>query len=93
MLATSVESAYQCLARTAHPFDAVLLDLQLSNQRSEPVIERLRERGFDLPPIIIFSALPDEELRRAKRVTGAKTFVQKPASLRDIERALAKALA
>ena len=93
VLATSTEAAYSCLARSEQSFEVVLLDLQLDSRRSEPVIEALRERGFVVPPIIIVSAQSDDELRRAMRLTQAKAFIQKPASLQQIEHAIAEAVA
>ncbi len=93
VLATSAGSARHCLTRSNHPFEVVLLDLQLNHERSEPMIEELRKNEFRVPPIIIFSALPEDELRKAMRATDAAGYLQKPASVAEIEQAITAAVA
>ena len=83
MLATSAKSAYHCLARR-HTFEVILLDLQLGEERSEPIIQKLQEEGHDVPPIVILSAQPDAELKKSATAVKAKAVVQKPATLREI---------
>ena len=93
VLATSVSSARHCLTRANHPFEAILLDLQLNQERSESMIEELRKNGYRVPPIVIFSALPEDELRKAMRVTGAAGYLQKPVTVTEIEQAISAAVA
>lgn len=83
VLATSVYSTYHCLAR-CHNFEMILLDLQLGGERSEPMIQRLIDEGFAIPPIIILSAQPPYELQKAAQIVGAKAILQKPASIDEI---------
>jgi DNA-binding response OmpR family regulator len=83
VLATTTQAVYKCLSRR-HKFELVLLDLQLEDQRSEPIIEKLRNEGAQIPPIVILSALPVNEINRAVRAVGAKEFVQKPASIAQL---------
>lgn len=92
VLATSVAVVYAHLSNP-HGFHLVLLDLQLGDQRSEPLILRLRAEGIDVPTIIIFSAQPLEELNRAVREINAHSYVRKPASVEDIDRAIQAAAA
>jgi CheY-like chemotaxis protein len=87
VLATTARSAYHCLARR-HTFEIVLLDLQLGGDRSEPVIQKLREGGYDVPTIVILSAQTEAELRTSARAVQARAIVQKPATLREIETVL-----
>jgi DNA-binding response OmpR family regulator len=93
VLSVTSHSTYGYLTQENHPFEAILLDLQLDYDRSEPLIERLRAEGFLLPPIVVFSAQPTDDLVRAVQRTGAKSFIQKPAAVDDIEKALAAAVA
>jgi CheY-like chemotaxis protein len=91
VLAADGDALYRYLSRE-HRFEVVLLDLQLGMERSEAVIERLRRGGFPVPPIVIYSALPQKELLKSARAVGAKVVVGKPATLEDIGHALAAAL-
>ncbi len=84
VLVTTAEAAREHLSQTGR-FDAVLLDLQLDGHRSEPVVEELREKGLDLPPIVVLSAQPVDHIQNAVKRVGAKAFLQKPATLEDIE--------
>ena len=92
VLATTAPIAYGHLSR-AHEFHLVLLDLQLGDQRSEPLILQLREEGFIIPTIVIFSAQPMFELQRVQRNIGARSFIQKPASIEEIDLAVDRAVA
>lgn len=92
VLVTSAEAARQCLSQPGR-FDAVLLDLQLDGHRSEPVVEELREKGLELPPIVVLSAQPIDEIHKAVKKVRAKAFLQKPAALDDIEAVVRRAVA
>ena len=92
VLATSVAEAYDHLARH-HRFHIVVLDLQLGNERSEPMIERLRENGWQVPPILIFSAQPRWELDRALTRVAASSILHKPVSIEEIESEIRAVLA
>ena len=92
VLAASGPAVYHHLSNR-HEFELVLLDLQLGDQRSEPFIEKLRNEGAVVPVIVILSAQPRDELRRAVRSIGAHSFVQKPASIEDIQQAIELAAA
>jgi CheY-like chemotaxis protein len=92
VLASTGPSAYQHLSKV-HDFEVILLDLQLGDERSEPLILRLREEGITVPAIVVYSADPMIAIERAARAIDAKGYVQKPASLTDIDRAIQAAAA
>lgn len=73
-----------------HPEDIaiVLLDLQLGTQRGESLIADLRREGADLPPLLIFSAQPMTELRRAADMICAAGILQKPCDAAAINHAI-----
>jgi DNA-binding NtrC family response regulator len=92
VLAASALSLHTVLSRQ-HSFEVMLLDLQLGDERSEPVIEKLREKGWHIPHIIVMSAQPLLDIERSIRIVGAKGFLQKPVSLDDIDQAIDAAVA
>jgi DNA-binding response OmpR family regulator len=92
VLVTTAEAARECLSQTGR-FDVVLLDLQLDGHRSEPVVEDLREKGVALPPIIVLSAQPPQVIQSSVKKVGAKAFLQKPATLPEIEAVIRRAMA
>ena len=92
VLANTAPAAYEHLSEP-HEFHLILLDLQLGDQRSEPLILRLQDEGFKIPKILIFSAQPVLELHRVSHVIGAHGFVQKPASIGQIDAAIELATA
>lgn len=77
----------------SHDFSAILLDLGLGLERGEQLAERCSERNIGLPPIVIFSAQPETEIREAVRTLQAKGFLMKPTSSQQIKRALDSAMA
>jgi DNA-binding response OmpR family regulator len=92
VLAESVPAAYGHLTQP-HEFELILLDLELGNDRSEHLIERLRCEEVVVPTIIIFSALPVIELQRAAQTVGTKHILQKSASVSHLKRAIEAAIA
>jgi CheY-like chemotaxis protein len=79
VLATSFDEAFEILL-APHRIQVLLLDLQLGLRRGDELIESLRARGATIPPIVIFSARPLDELVHAARMMGAEAFLQKPCS-------------
>ncbi len=75
-----------------HSFDVVFLDLQLGEERSEDLVQRLAQDGVALPPFVIVSGRPNAELRVAGRVTQAAAWLKKPISLASVEAAIEIAL-
>jgi DNA-binding response OmpR family regulator len=92
VLVTTADAARECLSQPGR-FDAVLLDLQLNGHRSEPVVEELREKGLKLPPIVVLSAQPVDEIQKAVKKVRAKAYLQKPAALEEIEAIVRRAVA
>ena len=84
ILAPTAEAAYQHLI-VHRRIELILLDLQLCGERAEPMIERLRREKVDLPPIIILSAQPEAELRKAAIRVNATRILHKPASLEQLD--------
>jgi DNA-binding response OmpR family regulator len=78
--------------RQPHQIAIVLLDLQLGLQRGEALIEELRREGASLPPLLIFSAQPMNELRNAAVSVRAAGILQKPCDAATINSAIATAV-
>jgi two-component system, OmpR family, response regulator len=57
---------------------AVLLDLQLGEERGERLVTEARSKGLTVPPVVILSAQPAEQLRKAADEVESFAIVQKP---------------
>lgn len=90
-VAIDVQQAFARLSQP-HTFDVVFLDLQLGEERSEDLVQRLAQSGVALPPFVIVSGRPNAELRVAGRVTQAAAWLKKPISLGSVEAAIDIAL-
>lgn len=88
---STAQQAFDALS-AAHEFDVVFLDLQLGEERSEELVERLARVGVVLPPLVIVSGRPNAELRIAGRVTQAAAWLKKPVSLASMTTAIELAL-
>src|SRR5688572_21542034 len=64
--------------------DAVVLDLALGRVDGVSLVKRLRAEYAALPPILIFTALPQEVLDEAVRETRAFGGLRKPAGLHQL---------
>ncbi|HEX6832850.1 MAG TPA: response regulator [Rudaea sp.] len=73
------------------PRHVVLLDLALHAFRGEALVQRLQRIRVERPAIVIFSALPADELRVAMNRIGAVDIVQKPATIEEIVAAIERA--
>jgi CheY-like chemotaxis protein len=73
-------------------FDAIIMDIGLGRQDGVELVDALHDKGFDLPPIVLFSAQPTDLLLRAAAAVSAITILQKPCSSDQIKRALDRAL-
>lgn len=82
----------RALLRADRRFDAIILDLRLGQEHGIDLIGAVRADGYELPPIIIFSAEPADTLRRAARATCAVGILQKPCSATQLESRLHAAL-
>jgi DNA-binding response OmpR family regulator len=93
--ATWVESYELGLDTLSNPHDItiVLLDLQLGAQRGEALVEQLRSKGMNVPPLLIFSAQPMTELRQAASTVKASGILQKPCNAAAIDSAIRAAVA
>jgi two-component system, OmpR family, response regulator TctD len=81
--ATDGHEAERCL-QPGHPFDAVLLDLQLPGQDGLSVLQALRARG-DAVPVIILTARASVPDRVLGLNMGADDYLPKPFDLSELE--------
>ena len=88
--ATWVDTYERGMDALRHPegIAIVLLDLQLGHQRGEALIADLRNAGAELPPLLIFSAQPMNELRQAADMISAAGILQKPCDAASINHAI-----
>ena len=82
IVAPDARSAFQLLS--ARVFSALVLDLQLGDERAEDLIERLDIAGIRLPPTVIVSGQPNVELRLVGRATQAAAWLKKPFSVDSV---------
>ena len=63
----------------------ILLDLTLPDLEGTEVVDALKsDDGEALPPIVVASARPDDEIKRAAIRIGAAAFARKPFSLEQM---------
>ena len=74
-------------------FDVLLLDLDLGATRGEGLVQRMRNLGETLPPVIIVSGQPLEVIASAARTTDAATFLRKPYTIDELLTAIEEAMA
>ena len=87
MWVESYERGFDALSNP-HEIGIVLLDLQLGTQRGETLIEALLAKGIAVPPLLIFSAQPIHELKRASETVKARGILQKPCNAAAINQAI-----
>ncbi|MGD2279567.1 MAG: response regulator, partial [Candidatus Omnitrophota bacterium] len=58
-------------------YDMVLLDIALGEERSFPLLERIKKECPDMPVLMFSGYDSDENIREAKRL-GANGFIPKP---------------
>jgi len=87
VLAESFDCALRLLA-APNRFEVLLLDLQLGLKGGDELIASLRSLGARVPPIVVLSAKPMDDLVRAARTMGAEAFLQKPCSATRIAEAI-----
>lgn len=72
-------------------YAAALLDLSLVGSLEDEVVDRLTGLGA-WPPVVVFSARPVDDVRRAADRLGAVAWLQKPAGMAEILDALGRAV-
>lgn len=72
------------------PIDVVLLDLAMPRMDGMSFLECLRERGSDVPVVIVTAHAALESAQEAIRL-GVAGYLRKPCLLRDLEDAIARA--
>ncbi len=75
-------------------FDLVVLDLDLGGgaQATYDLLDRLASRKIAVPPVIIFSGTPNEEVQRAVEKIGSYALLQKPCSAKTLLDAIERSL-
>jgi DNA-binding response OmpR family regulator len=86
-VASSAQAAFDLL-QAAQAFDVVILDLQLAEERSEDLVDRLQRANIVVPPLVIVSGRPNAELRVAGRKTRAAAWIKKPFSIDSVVAAI-----
>ncbi|HEX4481005.1 MAG TPA: response regulator [Rudaea sp.] len=86
--APTISDALQKLS--AHPFDLVLLDLDLGDERGESLIAEAEQNHVELPSILIVSGESSEEGAAVTDRIGAIGFLRKPYVVRDLLDQLAR---
>ncbi|HTL98603.1 MAG TPA: HD domain-containing phosphohydrolase [Holophagaceae bacterium] len=82
-IASTMDPVEVCDLHLKHPFDLILLDLQMPGMDGFQVIEELR--GFEpggYLPVLVITAQPDHKLRALQ--AGAKDFISKPFELAEV---------
>ena len=92
MLANSAESAKAILA-SRHRIEVMILDLELGDSRGEELVREIRTIDTKVPAIIVHSAQPIDDLRRAAAAVGAEAILQKPCSAQRMIEAIDLAIA
>ena len=87
MLATSAADAHFQLT-SSRQLVALILDLELGQQRGDTLVAELLATEHVLPPIVVFSGQPDQDLKAAAKRVGAAAVLRKPCSIEDIKRVL-----
>ena len=86
-VAPSAQAAFDRL-QGVHTFDVVIMDLQLDEERSEDLVDRLQRANIVVPPLVIVSGRPNAELRVAGRKTHAAAWLKKPISFDSVVAAI-----
>lgn len=71
-------------------FDLMILDLNLGGGPDDGVklVNEIRALGLPLPPTVVLSAQPPDELAAAARAIGTRAFLRKPCSSKQLHRAM-----
>ena len=72
----------------AHPFDVVLLDIQMPDLDGLEVARRVRAADGEQPRIVMMTASAQPNDAEAAAVAGADGFLAKPVSLHQLATAL-----
>jgi CheY-like chemotaxis protein len=73
------------------PVDLVVLDVLMPGLTGVDVLRALRERGRDVP-VVVMSSFLSEEVRRACRSLGRVGLLEKPFGVEDLRRAVSQAV-
>lgn len=79
------------LIRAVQP-DIIIIDSELEVFDGLDTLERIREGGPSVPPVIMLAGAPTEETERRCLAAGACTVVAKPVSMQELHQALQECL-
>lgn len=76
-------------------FDLMILDLNLGTNADDGVklVQEIRSLRLPLPPMIILSAQPVNELAAAAKAIGARSYLRKPCTSKELRAAMMCAVA
>lgn len=77
---------------TTKEFDVVLLDVMMPDLSGFDVLQDLRMKGIDIPPIIFLTARQRREDHQTGEDLGAQAYLTKPAKRGDLLDAVEEAL-
>lgn len=75
-----------------HQFDVLLLDVMMPDLSGFDVLQDLRLRGIDVPPVIFLTARKRREDHQTGEDLGAHAYLTKPAKRGDLLDAVKEAL-
>jgi DNA-binding response OmpR family regulator len=65
-------------------FDLILLDIMMPGMTGFDLLQKLRERQADIPPVVFLTAKSREEDRKMGDSLGAAAFLTKPTTRGDL---------
>lgn len=74
-----------------NPPDLVLLDLMMPQLDGIECLRRIRQQGFD-GPVLIFTALSDNDKRREAEEEGANEYILKPDLFEHLQKVISRHL-
>ncbi len=92
MVAASAEQAVQVMERQDHPFDCVLMDIQMPEVNGITLVREMRKmRDYARTPIIMLTAMSDRTYVDQAFAAGATDYVTKPFELLELRSRLGTA--
>ena len=71
--------------------DVIILDIMMPNKSGIDVLEDIRRQGIETP-VIVISAMKDQELKRRVLELGAADYQSKPVKMETLKNSIQQAL-
>ena len=71
--------------------DVIILDIMMPNKSGIDVLEDIRRQGIETP-VIVISAMKDQELKRRALELGAADYQSKPVKMETLKNSIQQAL-